>query len=385
MAEHTGTPSSVAPAGPLPRVRTHDDRPLTFDHLVWPVEAPPFEEPELRRLEHRLQFAAMRAALRVGAALPRGLQEGLVRAVAAAARCVDRRHTAAARDFIATALPELDARDRERLVRGAWRHLLRVALAAEGVTRHVLGRRLGEVYDTYATPEIEALFARPGGFVCVTAHVGYWELSPPGVGAFVGRPCYAVGKAPRNDFVAQHVRRMREAQGMRLVPRTGAMQVVPAALRAGCAAGLLLDHRPRQKPVYAPYFGRPAACDRSAGVLLRRVNAPIVFYGCYGLGAPGSGDPWRFELRFTRLVQPEELQGLGPEAIAALVNTELEALVRHRPDQYFWLHDRYRGAPLALDPAHEAGLATAGAGPAAEGAGRAHAGQPHDGNRDPQG
>jgi lauroyl/myristoyl acyltransferase len=129
---------------------------------------------------------------------------------------------------------------------------------------------------------------------------------------------------------------------MRLVPRYGAMQVVPAALRAGCATGLLLDHRPRQKPVYAPYFGRRAACDRSAGVLLRRVEAPVVFYGCYQVSVD---DPWRFALRFTRLIRPEELQGLPPEAIAALVNTELEALVLHRPDQYFWLHDRYRGAP----------------------------------------
>jgi len=360
MAERTHVSAATAPADPLPRVRTYDARPLTFDHFVWPVDAPPFEDPEARRLVHRVEYAAMRGALRLGAALPRPLQAGLVRAVAGLARRVDRRHTAAARDFIATALPELDARDRERLVRGSWRHLLRVALAAEGVPRHVLGRTFGDVYDLYTTPEIEAQFARPGGVVCVTAHVGYWEVSPPAISALLARPCYAVGKAPRNDFVAQHVRRLREAQGMRLVPRNGAMQVVPAALRAGCAAGLLLDHRPRQKAVYAPYFGRPSACDRSAGVLLRRVEAPVVFYGCYGL----AGAPWR-------LVRPEELQGLDPEAIAALVNTELEALVRHRPDQYFWLHDRYRGAPPALDRVPNVGPALVG--------------HPHDGNREPQG
>jgi KDO2-lipid IV(A) lauroyltransferase len=355
MAERAHPPAAQtpgAPPAPLPRVHTYDDRPLTFDHLVWPVETPPFEDPDARRLVHRVEYAAMRSALRLGAALPRSLQEGLVRAVAGLGRCVDRRHTRAAREFIATALPELDTRDRERLVRGAWRHLLRVALAAEGVPRHILGRRFGDVYDLYITPEIEELIAEPGGFVCVTAHVGYWEVSPPGIGAVVGRPCYAVGKAPRNDFVAQHVRRMREAQGMRLVPRKGAMQVVPAALRAGCAAGLLLDHRPRQKPVFAPYFGRLAACDRSAGVLLRRVDAPIVFYGCYGLAGRESDAPWRFELRFTRLVRPEELYGLEPEAIASLINHELEALVRHRPDQYFWLHDRYRGAPPTPHTAH---------------------------------
>ncbi|MEZ6017834.1 MAG: hypothetical protein R3F49_22205 [Planctomycetota bacterium] len=337
-------PTDAGASAALQRVHAYDARPLDFSAIDWPVEAPPFAEPELRSAWHRLQYLAMRGATRGATALPALLQRGLVRTVAGAARRLDRRHTAAARDFLRTALPDLDDEARERLVEEAWRHLLRVALAAEGVSEHVLGRRVGDVYDVWMAPGVEALMQRPGGFLCVTAHIGYWELSPPGVAAVTGRPCYGVGKAPRNDFVAAHVLRMRERQGMRLVPRNGAMQVVPAALRAGCVAGLLLDHRPRQKPVYAPFFGRRAACDRSAGVLLRRVAAPIVFYGCYGLGSDDSRRDagWRFELRFTRLVRPEELAGLAPEAISALVNHELEALIRHRPEQYFWLHDRYK-------------------------------------------
>ncbi len=330
------------PSTDLRRVHDFDARALDFRAVQWPVATPPFEEPELRGLGHRAEYLAMRAGLSVASALPRPLQAALVRTIAGVARRVDHRHTAAARDFVATALPGLDREARERIVVEAWRHLLRVALAAEGVEQRVLGRRLGEVYEVHAAPEVVEAIHRPGGLMFVTAHVGYWELAPPGVAAVFDRPCYAVGKAPRNDFVAGHVLRMRERQGMRLIPRHGAMQTVPAALREGAVVGLLLDHRPRQKPVYAPYFGRLAACDRSAGVLLRRVAAPIVFYGCYRL--PGA-DPWRFELRFTKLVQPEALAGLSPEAIAALVNTELEALVLHRPEQHFWLHDRYKGAP----------------------------------------
>jgi len=330
---------------PIPRSTLHDERRLTFDGVEWPLEAPPFVEPEFHGWQHRLQYWALRAATRGAAALPAPLQRALVASVAGVARRVDRRHSDAAREFLRAALPALPGREHERLVVEAWRHLLRVALVAEGVQQRILGRRLGDCYEVHAPPEVEELVVRPGGFVCVTAHVGYWEASSPGVAAYFGRPCYAVGKAPRNDFVAAHVQRLREAQGMRIVPRKGAMQVIPGALRAGCVAGLLLDHRPRQKPVMAPFFGRLAACDRSAGVLLRRVDAPIVFYGCYALGRPWAGDPWRFELRFTRLVRPDELSGLSPEEIATLVNHELEALILYRPEQYFWLHDRYRGAP----------------------------------------
>ncbi|MFM7280995.1 MAG: hypothetical protein ACKO32_04355, partial [Planctomycetia bacterium] len=43
--------------------------------------------------------------------------------------------------------------------------------------------------------------------------------------------------------------------------------------------------------------------------------------------------------------EPEELTGASPEAVAARINAELERLILACPDQYFWLHDRYRGAP----------------------------------------
>jgi KDO2-lipid IV(A) lauroyltransferase len=330
----------------LPQSTAFDDLPLEFGGTRWPVEAPPFVEPEFDRLRHRLQYYAMRCALAGASRLPDLLRRGLIAPLASAAYRFDRYHTDAARVFLRAALPAATDAEREALVRNAWRHLFRVAVAADAVPRRVLGRRLGEVFDVHLTPEVEEVLRAPGGIVWVTAHVGFWELSPPVVAAMTGRPSYAIGKAPRNAFVAAHVQRLREAQGMRLVPRRGAMQVVPAALRAGAVVGLLLDHRPRQKPVYARYFGRPAACDRSAGVLLRRVEAPIVFYGCYG-----TDDPWRFDLRCTRLVRPEELAGLEPEAIATLVNGELEALALYLPDQYFWLHDRYRKAPLELPEA----------------------------------
>ena len=94
-----------------------------------------------------------------------------------------------------------------------------------------------------------------------------------------------------------------------------------------------------------PFFGRPAGCDRSAGVLIRRVGAPLVFYGCYGIPGVDPLKSWRFELRFTRVIFPEDLAGLGPVEIATRVNQELERLLLHRPQQVFWLHDRFKGAP----------------------------------------
>ena len=129
------------------------------------------------------------------------------------------------------------------------------------------------------------------------------------------------------------------------------MSGAPAILRAGGALGLLLDQRARKKPVVVPFFGRPARCDRSAGVLMRRLRVPVVVVGCFRGDEPLT---WRWV--FTEVLQPEELAGASPEEVATRVNAALERLILRAPDQYFWLHDRYKDTPSG-GPGSEAGPA----------------------------
>ena len=96
----------------------------------------------------------------------------------------------------------------------------------------------------------------------------------------------------------------------------------------------------------ADFFGRPARCDRGAGVLLKRLHAPIVFAAC--LRAEG-----RFRWRFVadKVVWPDEAKALSVEELVGVVNRELERMIRATPEQYFWLHDRYRGAAETVERA----------------------------------
>lgn len=335
---------------PLPSVHDFDDRVIGEWPDTWPVEVPPFRDERHQSLWHRVQYLAMRAAQRGTLVLPGWAREGITRAVAGTARRLDRRHREAALEFVASALPDASPEEVRSIARAAWRHLVRVALVSEGITNRVRGRRLGDHYDVRMADDVRATLERGEGAIMVTAHAGYWEAACPGIVAIGFQPAYAVGKAPKNDFVARHIQRMRESQGMRLIPRRGAMTAVPSAVRGGGFVGMLLDHRPRKKPVIAPFFGRPAACDRSAGVLIRRVGAPLVFYGCYGAEGADPLRDWRFELRFTRVIEPEVLSGLDPVEIATRVNQELETLILHRPREVFWLHDRYKGMPAPAPP-----------------------------------
>lgn len=316
-----------------------DDRPMLpaeFDCQL--PEDLVFEKDVVRRGAW-LEYQAFRAFQSGVGALPGFARSPLLGGLARVGRKIDARHAEAARDFLRTAYPDLADDEVERRVLQAYRHLAKVAIKSRELPGWV-GDKLGDHYEVEVCDGLEELVAEDTGILVLTAHVGFWE----GVGLpflALGYPGgVAVGKPPNNRYLARYIRDQRERQGATLLPRAGAIQGVSAAVRAGGGAVLLLDQRPRHKAIVAPFFGRPAMCDRSAGVLVRRVGAPIVVVGCY---LPEEGEKLR--LVFQRVIRPEEFAGLGPEEIMQRVNAESEELVRRAPEQYFWLHDRFRGAP----------------------------------------
>jgi len=294
------------------------------------------------------EYLALRAVQGGLRRLPDPIFRPLTGAGGRAARALDRSRTRIARDFVRTALPDLGPREVDRLVLSSWRHLLQVAVGFQELHERVRGHRLGEHYELEACDGFRELVGAGTGAIFITAHVGMWEALGPPLNALGFQPLYAVGKPPRNDPLARYVQRTRELAGGIMLPRRGAMKGVPAVVRSGGAVVMLLDQRARVKPIYASFFGRPAACDRSVGVLLRRVASPLVFVGCYA-----TDRRLRFRVRFTSVVSPSELAGLSPEGVVERVNRQTEELILFAPDQYFWLHDRYKGAP----PAQPAGQA----------------------------
>ncbi len=272
------------------------------------------------------------------ARLPSGLRSACVGGLARIARRFDRPHSRAAEEFLLQALGrEMPRAELQKRVLQAWRHLFEVTLDLEVFERRLDRSKAAEQLELELCPEARELLARKEGCVVASGHMGDWEtgavlLTWAGFG-----PLYVVSKPPKNRWLSVHAQRLRESRGLRLIPRRGALEFVPAIVRAGGTVAMLLDQRARMKPVLAPFFGREAKCDRSASVLVRRLRAPLVFAACYR-----TADPRRYRLVVPRVVRPEELQGLSAEEVAALVNRELEKLILAAPEQYFWLHDRWR-------------------------------------------
>lgn len=295
--------------------------------------------------------ACYTAAVGLLCRLPGVLRRPAIGALARIAHALDRRHAAVARDYIRTACPGLDERGVERRVRAAFAHLVETTLDTEWRGACLPPERLLERVEVELSPQVRELFASGRGLVFATAHCGDWEAAAAAMPWIAPQPLYVVSKPPSNRPLSVRAQALRERCGMRLVPRNGAMAYAPAIVKGGGALALMLDQRPRRGGVPGLFFGRPASSDRSAGVLLKRLRAPIVFAAAWRVGER------RWKLVAETMVEPAEFAGRDPLEVVERVNRELERLILREPDQVFWLHDRYgvrRGARTAASPGTEA-------------------------------
>ncbi len=297
----------------------------------------------------RAEYWLYRGAAALASRLPGFARRGVAIGLAHALRRFEHRHTEAGRRFVAQGMGHLSAPHQDALVLAAWRHLIEVAFEDAAFNRRVLGPAIHQHFETTISPDVlRVLESKRGGFF-VVPHVGMWEAMPA-LGAALGfRPAYVVSSPPRNRPLSAYAQLVREARGYRLIPRRGAVQDLAKVIRAGGWVGLMLDQRVRgrKRSVVAPFFGRPARCERSIPVLIRRLACPVVFGACYR-----TDRPFYYRAVIDRVLEPEAFTAADDAAVATAVNIEIERLIRLAPDQYLWLHDRFLGAPEAdpIDP-----------------------------------
>jgi KDO2-lipid IV(A) lauroyltransferase len=292
-----------------------------------------------------VEYWFVRAAVAFLLALPDSARNLVIFMLARVARVVDRRHTRAAERYLAQALgPGLSRKTRNQYVRSSYAQLAHMALDTFLRPRRIPADRVMEHFELDFGPEFEEVLRRGGPVVFLSCHVGDWEALGTLLERYGFFPIHVVAKPPRNRPLSIWIQELREASGHRVLSRYGAMQEAVAAVAQGGSLGLFLDHRATMRPIFAPFFGRPAACERASGVLLRRLKIPVVFTACYR-----TTRPWHYRIVAHRVLWPEQLGSMAPETIVTTVNTELEKLILAHPEQYYWLHDRFRGAPAAAE------------------------------------
>lgn len=295
----------------------------------------------LRRVRHDLIYYPFRLLLAAGSRLPLSLTRPLGLAagrLALTLAATDRRR---AREHLTLAFPEMSATDRNVLVRRTARHLglmlaevLWLWRASQDGVRNLV--------TMVGAEHLEAARARGRGAVLVTGHCGNWELMNARLGAGGIPMSIAVREIydPRLHGVATKLRARFGTQVVSRGPTAGRRLV--AALLANRVVGLLVDQDIRDIPgVFVPFFGHPAWTPSGAAQLALRAQVPVV-PAFISRAANGSH---RVEVQ-----PPIEPSGKAGDAdavtrLTAEATNAIERQIRTHPEQWVWMHRRWRTRP----------------------------------------
>lgn len=286
------------------------------------------------------EYAYMVGVERLVRLLPIGAHLRLGRFLGALTRLVDRGHRRVAEENAAWALG-LGPQEARELVRRVYRNVC-TNFVEDLMLPKILRRKKFEEFSRVEGAEVlQAALAKGKGAIVVTGHFGNWELAGRALAHAAGG-ALVVARTQSNRRIEERARRFREAGGLQVVGREGALRKVLNHLRAGGCVAMLIDQNQRAGGVFVPFFGKLASTVPSPASLALKHDVPVLAGYTYRIGN---------ELRHCFHCDPPfELIRTGDYRADVVANTALftkriEEFVRQHPDQWFWLHSRWRKRP----------------------------------------
>jgi len=247
-----------------------------------------------------------------------------------------------ARENLQHAFPEKTPEEIEKILHGMWENLGRTA------AEYAFLDKIFEIdmenpekgrFEVVGIDNFVELSEHDGPAICFTAHTGNWEVLPVGAAAY-GLNITALFRPPNNKYLAREVLKARTTNMGHLVPsKAGAAWALSGTMDTGGKVGVLADQYFRRGPEVV-FFGRKTAANPLLAKLARNYDCPV--YPARTIRLPNGR--FRIELQ-DRLELPRGPNGdVDIHALTQQVSTIMEGWIREYPEQWLWLHKRWRPA-----------------------------------------
>ncbi len=255
----------------------------------------------------------------------------------------DARHRHITLTNLRAAFPDLSASQRWTIARKAFENVGKTFMEIPGLTRQTREEIQARVRYTGPSREEWVRARQGGGALLLTGHLGNWELMALAFGweeeadlSFVARPL-------DNPYFDRWVTRLRTRSGNRMILKRGALRGVTRSLREGRFVGLLMDQGVTgREGVFVDFFGHPAGSSVALAFLAGRFQVPV--HPVYTFRDPtGTGHT-------VHIGEAVPVVRTGRKKSDIVENTQrfqkvLEEIIRQHPEQWFWMHRRWKKSP----------------------------------------
>lgn len=300
-------------------------------------------------MKELLEYAATRLMLGKLRVLPRPLARASAASFAALLYGLMPKLRNTARFNLHLAFPEWSEAQRAEVERGMVRNLGWMAAEFARLPRYNK-KNIGEFVALDGHENFLAAQRRGKGVIYLTGHIGAWELSSF-AHALYGYPLHYMARPIDNPRVDALVNRYRGLSGNRPIFKNASARTMLKILKAGGTIGILADQNTMpEEGVFVDFFGTPACTTTGIARVALHTDAAVV---------PGYA-VWdealqKYRLRFQPAV---ELLRSGDGEADVRVNTQrfakvLEDVIRRYPEQWVWLHARWKNRPKGEPPLYD--------------------------------
>jgi Kdo2-lipid IVA lauroyltransferase/acyltransferase len=295
----------------------------------------------VKRLSDWLVYLAVRITVCLIQAAPLETCHRVTRLLAALACDVLRIRASVVDENIRHAFPRLSPAERHALARRMWEHLLLMVCEIAHAPRKIHETNWRQYFHYVRDRETVRYLLGERPVVMVSGHFGNFEVGSYVTG-LLGYRGYLIARPLDNPYLDRYVSRFRAAYGQVLLPKQGSAGQVEAVLNAGGRIGLLGDQHAGPKGCWVDFLGRPASCHKAVALFTLTGGSPLlVTY------AKRVGGPLKFEGGLMGVADPEipgnELANV--KSLTRWYNAMLEQAILSAPEQYWWVHRRWKGAP----------------------------------------
>lgn len=239
------------------------------------------------------------------------------------------------------AFPEKSDAEREAILRREYRNLGWL-LAEFCQMQDYSAERASEFIRYEGLENYQRARDKGRGVLVLTGHLGGWELSSF-YHSLMGMPMGMVIRRLDNPLVDAYVNRIRCLHGNRVIHKDDFARGLIASMRSGETVGILMDtNMTPPQGVFVPFFGVPACTASGMARVAQKTGAAVV---------PGfllwDEQEQRYVLRFGEEIATVDTGDTEGDSVrnTALFTAMLEEYIREYPDQWLWMHRRWKTRP----------------------------------------
>ncbi|MDX1970409.1 MAG: lysophospholipid acyltransferase family protein [Planctomycetaceae bacterium] len=234
----------------------------------------------------------------------------------------------------------------DRTVYRMWVHLFRMVIELVQAPRKLHRQTYHQICQFVDLSFTNECILSGRRVLLLGGHFGNWEVANGLFGVW-GFPMGVVARQMDNPLLDDWFRRYREGYGHRLLQKKGDFDDLLELLKSGGNVALLGDQDAGSRGLFVDFFGHPASTFKSIALLALEYDALIMVGAAIRQPDDFTNNLWaRFEVDAEDVIDPRDVTSANPVGeITQRFTSALEQLIRRAPEQYFWVHRRWKSEP----------------------------------------